>query len=314
MAAEREQIEQAAAEWVARQDRGLAPDEAPLLAAWLEASTANRTAYLRQKAGWARTERLAALQSSEVAEVGFWRRRRLAVALATAAVLLLSAGGAVLYPRLFATHTYTARTGDRPVLRLADGTRIQLNTNTQVQTRVTGAERVVTLERGEAYFEVVHDEKRPFVVYAGNRRITDLGTKFSVRRNGDDVKVIVTEGKVRVDLINAPTPAAPVFAVQGNVVLAKADETLVAPKSAKELADDLSWRTGMLTFDQETLADAAEQFNHYNDRKIVVTGAARDIRIGGSFRADNIDVFAQLVKNALGLKVTQSPDQITISQ
>jgi len=170
------------------------------------------------------------------------------------------------------------------------------------------------LERGEAYFEVTHDDKRPFVVYAGNRRITDLGTKFSVRRDGDDVKVVVTEGKVRVDILDTPMVAAPVIAVGGNVVVAKADETLVASKSAKEMEDDLSWRAGMLTFDQQTLAEAAAQFNRYNHRRIVVEGRARDIRIGGSFRADNIDVFAQLVRNALGLKVTRDGDQIIISQ
>jgi len=70
----------------------------------------------------------------------------------------------------------------------------------------------------------------------------------------------------------------------------------------------------MLTFDEETLADAAEQFNRYNRRQILVTGTARDIRIGGSFRADNVDVFVLLVRNALGLKVTQENEQIVISQ
>jgi len=105
-----------------------------------------------------------------------------------------------------------------------------------------------------------------------------------------------------------------VIAVEGNMVLAKAEETLVTPKSQKEMDDDLSWRRGMLTFEQETLAAAAEEFNRYNARKIVVRGSAREIRIGGSFRADNIEVFAQLVKSALGLKVTQTPSEITISQ
>ena len=120
------------------------------------------------------------------------------------------------------------------------------------------------LEHGEAYFDVVHDAQRPFVVIAGNRRITDIGTKFSVRRDGDDVKVIVTEGRVRVDIVDTGHAAAPVYAVGGNVVVAKSDETLVANASAKELDDQLSWRTDMLEFHQDTLADAAVQFNRYN--------------------------------------------------
>jgi transmembrane sensor len=161
----------------------------------------------------------------------------------------------------------------------------------------------------------VHDASRPFTVLAGNRRITDLGTKFSVRRDGDKVTVVVKEGRVRVDtLTSAPIPVAPVYAEGGHVVLAKADEMLVAPKSEKDLSDDLSWRNGMLVFNQKTLADAADEFNRYNNKRIVVSGAARDIRIGGSFRADNIEVFAQLVRNALGLKVTETNGQIDISQ
>lgn len=315
MALERERIEQTAAEWVAREDRGLGAAESAELATWLNDSTANRLAYLRLKAGWERTQRLAALRGGEIAGVrGFWPRYRIAAAAVMAGAFLLAGVGYGLFQHWSQSQTYVSHTARQPILRLSDGTRIQLNINTEVKTRVTGAERSVTLEQGEAYFEVVHDDKRPFVVYAGNRRITDLGTKFSVRREGDDVKVIVTEGRVRVDVINAPVPAVPVIAVEGNMVLAKAEETLVTPKSQKEMDDDLSWRRGMLTFEQETLAAAAEEFNRYNARKIVVRGSAREIKIGGSFRADNIEVFAQLVKSALGLKVTQTPSEITISQ
>jgi len=316
MQTERERIEDLAAHWVAREDRGLLPEENAQLMAWLEAGTSHRLAYLRLKSGWQRTERLAAFKASrQFPEDGTDRRwRTWIMAAAAAAVVAVAGAGLWLHFRAPAPIIYATQRGERPVLRLSDGTRIQLNTDTQVQTNVTRLVRTVTLERGEAYFDVVHDAKRPFVVIAGNRRITDIGTKFSVRRDGDDVKVIVTEGRVRVDIVDAPLPTAPVFADGGHVVVAKADETLVASKSLKEIDGDLAWRAGMLTFDEETLADAAEQFNRYNRRQILVTGTARDIRIGGSFRADNVDVFVLLVRNALGLKVTQENEQIVISQ
>lgn len=315
MIPENEDIECLAAAWVAREDRGLAPDEASRLADWLDRATANRLAYLRLKAGWQSTERLGALRTharGKMAAPVSWR----VLTSVAAIVTILAAGiGVYSYFHMPTPESYvTARKGERPVLRLADGTRIQLNSDTKVKTSLTQLNRVITLEKGEAYFEVVHDAKRPFVVYAGSRRITDLGTKFSVRRNGDDVRVVVTEGKVRVDILDTASPAAPVFASGGHIVVAKSDETLVAAISAKDMGDELVWRTGMLTFDQETLASAAEEFNRYNRRRIIVLGKARDIRIGGSFRADNIDVFAGLVRNALGLKVAQQEDKITISQ
>jgi transmembrane sensor len=313
---EREQIEELAAQWVLRADRGLSAEESAALAAWLDASLANRLAYLRLKAGWQRTERLAALRDGDAfADKPRPHVRWQAMAVAATVLVLLGIGTAVfLHFHVAAPAVYTTQLGERPILRLSDGTRIQLNTDTQVQTDVTRVARTVTLERGEAFFEVVHDDKRPFVVIAGNRRITDLGTKFSVRRDGDNVKVIVTEGQVRVDILNAPVPSLPVFANEGNIVVAKADETLVVPKSLRDMAGDLSWRDGMLVFDQETLSSVAEQFNRYNRRRIVVQGRARDIRIGGSFRADNIDSFALLIRGSLGLKVTQEEDQITISE
>jgi transmembrane sensor len=311
---EREDIEELAGRWVAREDRGLSSEETAGRDAWLEQATAHRIAYLRLKAGWQRTERLAAFKSGGVDGTGeSWLLHHRAIAAAAAILVLLASGaGFYFYDRLVPGRTYVARGNARPILHLADGTRIQLNADTQVRTDVTKAQRTVMLEHGEAYFDVVHDARRPFVVIAGNRRITDLGTKFSVRRDGDDVKVIVKEGRVRVDTVDGQ--AAPVYAVGGNVVVAKSDETLIANASAKALDDQLSWRTDMLEFHQETLADAAAQFNRYNQRQIVVEGAARAIRIGGSFRADNIDVFVLLVRNALGLKVRHDEGKITISE
>jgi transmembrane sensor len=69
----------------------------------------------------------------------------------------------------------------------------------------------------------------------------------------------------------------------------------------------------VLFFNQETLADVAEDINRYNTRKIEVVGAARDIRIGGSFRSDNIEGFKQLLRDGFGLKIVESDDKIVIS-
>src|SRR3546814_5883417 len=59
--------------------------------------------------------------------------------------------------------------------------------------------RRVWLDNGEVFFEIAHDAAHPFVIFAGPKRITVLGTKFSVRRDGDKVSVSVLEGRVRID-------------------------------------------------------------------------------------------------------------------
>jgi transmembrane sensor len=308
-----EETEDLAARWLAREDRGLTDAEKLALEAWLDESILNRVAWLRLKASWSRAERLAALKGPvPVTETPASLRPRLLLAIAAGLVLMVG-GGALLAWRLTAAEqVFTTGIGGIQAVRLADGSRMELNTSTKVHADVTAARRTVTLESGEAYFDVVHDARRPFTVYAGNRRITDLGTKFSVYRNGDDVRVLVREGRVQVDILDKPEVNAPVVAQAGHAVIAKGGETLVMAKP--DIAADLSWRSGMLVFNQQTLGEAAEQFNRYNPRKLVVEGDARKIRIGGSFKADNVDVFVLLLHRGFGLSVNDQGKRITVSR
>jgi transmembrane sensor len=311
-----EEQEAAAAAWLAREDRGLSVEEADLLSRWLAESTLNRVAYLRLKAAWQRADRLSALKIPDepaAQPARAWLRPAFYASLA-AALLLAMAGGAWLVWQRPAPQLFATAIGKSQAVRLADGSRMELNTNTRVRTDVTAVRRVVTLDAGEAYFDVVHDAARPFVVYAGNRRITDLGTKFSVFRNGDDVRVTVREGRVRVDVLDRPAVDAPVVAQAGHMVVTKGSETLVFTKPDTDINRDLAWRSGMLVFNQQTLAEAADQFNRYNNRKIIVEGNARRIRIGGSFKADNVDVFVLLLHRGFGLSVADQGKRIIVSR
>jgi len=310
-----DELENLAASWLAREDRGLTSDEATALESWLAASTLNRVAYLRLKGAWQRADRLSALNGPELSHpvpARFLARRPL-VALAAALLVAVGTGG-WYFSHQPKEQVFATAVGKAQAVTLADGSRMELNTDTRVRTDMTAARRVVTLESGEAYFEVVHDAHRPFVVYAGNRRITDLGTKFSVFRNGDDVRVTVREGRVKVDVLSGPAVDAPVVAEAGDMVVAKGSETLVSAKPDSDISRDLSWREGMLVFNQQTLAEAADQFNRYNTRKIMVEGNARRIRIGGSFKADNVDVFVMLLHRGFGLSVDDQGKRILISR
>lgn len=310
-----EEDEAIAAVWLAREDRGLAPDERAALEQWLSGSSLNRVAYLRLKAAWQRTDRLAALKTPlpERRQARFWNWPA-ATAIAASLVLLLAGAAWFSFRQASpAGQDYATGVGERQAVRLADGTQIELNTNTRLHAEVTETGRTVTLETGEAYFDVVHDANRPFTVNAGTRRIIDLGTKFSVFRNGDDVRVLVTEGRVRVEQVGQPL-AAPLVAQAGREVISKGSETLSAAKPDGDISNDLSWRRGVLVFNQQTLAEVAEQFNRYNRRHIEVEGSARKIRIGGSFKADNLDVFVTLLHRGFGLSVNQQGDRILVSR
>lgn len=308
-----------AAEWLAREDRGLNAEEEQTLRGWLAASYTHKVAYLRAQSVWQRADRLAALRRPESASVEnpFRRPRSAVLPWLAAAALVLAVG---LGARLFAVnksqnaHYYATDVGRAQVVKLADGSSIELNTNTRVHTEITRTRRIVVLDSGEAYFDVVHDAARPFVVLAGRHRITDLGTKFSIFRNGNDVRVIVKEGRVRIDDLSNPDVTTPMVVSQGNVMITHEGEDLVVPRETQDVQDALSWRQGMLVFNKEPLSDVAIEFNRYNTKQIVVQGGAKAIRIGGHFRANNVDVFAQLLHQGFGLTVRDTGNQILVTK
>ncbi|MBS0473462.1 MAG: FecR domain-containing protein [Proteobacteria bacterium] len=307
-------IEAQAAQWLAREDAGLTPAAEAARDAWLESATANRVAYLRLRAAWTRADRLAVLRGSAVprARPGFpLSRRGLAACIAALALCGVIALGYAVYPQ----ESYETPVGARETVHLADGSTMELNTNTAVRATIDETNRKLVLDHGEVYLQVVHDPARPFVVIAGRRRITDLGTKFSVRRDGDKVDVLVSEGRVSIVDLDKERIVPPVIAKRGTQVLSNADNTLVAIRSPQEVHNALGWRQGLLIFNQETLADAAAEFNRYNRKKLVVQGGAvADTRIGGSFDASNADAFARLMRDGFGFRVEDRGDEIQISQ
>lgn len=309
------EIEEQAALWLAREDKGLDETGRNQLENWLNEDTGHRIVFLRLKSAWQRADRLAALKTPSLSQwqsvppKSWDRARNLFAAAVTLAAVCLAA--AYLYAP--SDSAYETAVGQQKTIRLSDGTQIELNTNTRLITDLTSASRVVTLDRGEAYFDVVHNPARPFVVLAGDRRIVDLGTRFSVRREGDDVQVVVAEGRVRVDVLGAKGHGSTVLAKADDMVLAKGNEALVARKSPQDVENTLGWRDGVLVFNQETLADVAQEFNRYNQRQMIVEGPARSIRLGGSFRADNLDAFTALVVKGLGLKVENEDNRIIVS-
>ncbi len=115
------------------------------------------------------------------------------------------------------------------------------------------------------------------------------------------------------DTQHGATPPPPVL-TRGDMVIVQGPSMLVPPKSVEKVAGQLSWRQGLLTFDQSTLQNAASEFNRYNRKKLVIGDPqAAAMRIGGSFEAENVDAFARLLQQAYGLKIEDDGDTLKIS-
>lgn len=316
-------IEAEAAGWLARQDAlGADVEEQRAFETWLHASTAHRVAWLRLRAAWAQADaahapglRLVDDDDDDTAAGHVpdgWTRTRAPVRaswrLAAGLVLAGAAGVLFLPPPPGAALRYATEVGENRTLALADGSRITLNTGTRMHT--TAAARRAWLDSGEAYFDIAHDPAHPFVVEAGASRITVLGTRFSVRRDGDTTRVLVVQGRVRVSGAGGAVDLLPNQSAQldGGPVT-RTQESAVATERA------LAWRQGRLVFDQTTLAQAAAEFNRYNRRQLVVDDPrAAAIVIGGSFAPTNLDGFVRLLEQGFALRAQHSADRIVVSR
>lgn len=317
------EIEDRAARWlIRREETGWSPAEQAELDAWLEESMAHKAAYWRLEHGWRAADRIGALGGTtyQPRAGGYAPPHHWWTKTAIAASLVAIVGvGATRYeiqpekPAVVAGATFNTPIGGRKIVSLSDGSKAEMNTGTVLRIAVTEQSREVWLDKGEAYFEVTHREGRPFVVHAGSRTITVLGTKFSVRRDGEKVTVSVVEGKVRVDGANARRAPAAVITT-GDVAIARGPSTLLTARSEERVENALAWRDGMLTFDQSTLGEAATEFNRYNLKRIEITDPeTASIRIGGTFQASNVDAFVRLLRDAYGLKVESDAEAIKIS-
>jgi transmembrane sensor len=337
-------IEAAAAAWFARRDSGewQEADQAAL-DAWLSASVAHRIAFIRVEAAWKRADRLKALgagvKAGSAPPTGVWRfaqlleggRPALAPASASpwrrhialvqwmrglAAILIIAlAGATTLYVFGARASEYRTAVGGLETVPLADGSTITLNTDSEIRVALNKSARTIELEHGEAFFEVAKDPGRPFVVDVGDRRVIAVGTKFSVRRDGDEIRVAVAEGHVRVEAGDA-AGQPPTHLQPGDIANADRDSLLVKQKPLAELeAEDLGWRSGYVAFRDTPLGEVVKEFNRYNVAKISVTDAeVAAIRIGGSFRVANVDAFLRLIEQGISVHAVRERGQIILKR
>jgi len=313
-----EEIQSIAADWVNRQrdNAGWSEADQAELDLWLGQAPEHTVAYWRLDAAFERTERLAALRPQPLKRN---TARILRNALRFAAVVMLCAGGAGVTYELTKQappeqRLYTTEIGARKTIKLADGSQIELNTNSQLRIAPGPRPRMAWLDYGEAYFRIAHDSARPFVVMAKGRRVVDLGTEFLVKAEAKRLEVALVAGRAQIDSPQDPNQE-PAVLTPGDVAIATATAISVTPRSTKALADAMSWRQGVLVFKFTTLAAAAAEFNRYNTRKIVIADpAASKLTIVGTFASNDVNAFTDAAQAIFGLKIHHSATSITITR
>ncbi len=244
------------------------------------------------------------------------RRRAVAAGLAVAAVFCgaLAVWGWQAHDTVD-TAAYASDVGRLRTVALTDGSQATLSSGSRIAVAMSRGQRRIDLQSGEAFFEAAKDRARPFVVSADARRVVAVGTKFSVRRDGGDLRVVVTEGLVRLESTALPgQPAAPVTLLPaGSVAVATRSGVLVRSGTVADAERALDWRGGYLHFDDTPLAEAAAEFNRYGGRTLMLgDDAAGTLRIGGNFRWSNVDGFVRLLQQGFGIRAEQRGEIIVL--
>lgn len=312
---ERTRRETEAAQWFARLNtRTISLTDIESFKTW-RADPDCRKAYEAVEAVWRKSERLAQDPDILAALARTPDRRRTTrrwLSPAGAAVAAAVACSVVAFGGYVLTRgsTYETGIGESRTVRLADGSRVQLDTDSRVDVRLSGSRRDLVLKRGQAMFDVAHDAARPFVVDAGTTQVTALGTRFDVRRLSEGARVTLLQGRVEVVANAAANRSWRMDAGQQIQISARAP---TAKPQVVDVAAATSWTSGRLLFQETPLVDAVAEVNRYADHPIVLAAPSVATKpLSGAFDTGDPLAFAEAVSEIYGLTKSVRADGATV--
>lgn len=231
--------------------------------------------------------------------------RRLIPAFALAASLALAAG---LWINLTDRPQSFVTTDTDRVVTLEDGSSVHLNRHSRMSVRMTADQRTVTLDQGEAAFDVVHRAERPFVVLSGDRSVRVLGTAFDVLSYKGRYRVAVQRGAVAVDT-GANDAGARLSA--GQVVERRGQAGPVLSTVSPEEA--VSWTQGTLIYRNAPLASVADDLSRYLDKPVIVADPAKRVTFTGVLQVGDEATMARQLEDLVPIRVSRSATEVRLT-
>ena len=325
-----------AASWVIELGEGeLDAQQRVQLDRWLRRSPENVQAFLEISAAWEESSRLKAPRDAELealiarvrsesnvvplaehvgnrAPAKQRESRSISRRLAIAASVLLVVGTLawLTVPR---PDSYSTGIGEQRSITLADGSVVQLNSQSRLRVRFSENERLVELAQGEALFEVFKDASRPFVVASNGTRVKAVGTQFDVYRRKQGIVVTVLEGRVAVTPpVQHPSATQPLYLVAGERVIL---ESNTAPRTERANVEDaVAWTRRRLVFEDTPLTEVVEEFNRHNVRRLVLADPSLEgFHIRGSFDANKPERLVTFLSQRFDLSVVETQDEIRLA-
>jgi len=244
------------------------------------------------------------------------------ITLLAAAAMIIFAARAVLQRKESASspplasgdssRMFVTGVGKRDSVRLPDGGRVVLSPASRliVATSYGQPQREVELH-GEAYFDVVHDTTRPFVVHVGTATIRDIGTSFAVRNDsGSRVQIVVTSGSVSVRSSVSKDSGAVLAA--GDVGVVQSDGRVRAQHEAST-AQYLAWMRDSLVFREAPISEVSSGLRRWYGVSLRVddTSLARR-HLTMTFAGDSLARVLRVIGLQLGADVERKGDSAIV--
>lgn len=308
-------IEDQAVAWHTRLHSGTASAvDRAAFEAWLKQGADYARAYRELEVSWNRLDALRNRAASELAAARAYRapprrQTRPLFWVTTAAFgVILMAVVRFLEPRWTTEVQYRTAKGENRSEILPDGSRIDINTDTELTVRYSLLKRTAQLHRGEALFDVKHEAIRPFEVRAGSGVIRDIGTRFDVLESAGHVTLTVLEGEVSVD--NGKTSRT----LRAGLQAIYSDDEKLTLGTAGDTSTLTAWREGKLIFRSRPLQEVAEQVARYHDIELhIVSPELRDLKVSGSFATSDLPLLLTAIETSLPVKLIRTnPGSIRI--
>jgi transmembrane sensor len=222
-------------------------------------------------------------------------------------LVLVAAGGSAGWvatdPRMLSTWAADHRTriGERRAIRLEDGTRVVLNTDSALNVRFGDTDRLVRLVRGEILVTTAADSHalpRPFLVETAHGRLHALGTRFSVRMHEGETRVAVFEGAVALKPAERPDATVTIPAGREGL-LSRLGSRDVGPVA--EGAD--AWESGMIVASGMALSAFLEELSRHRPGRLACAPEIAGLPVSGTYPLDDGDKVLAALERALPVRV-----------
>ena len=300
---------QAAAAWVARlHSDSRTQGDLEAWRGWMDEDARHREAFAAATTAWEASGAVAPLGERRP-QARDTTRRGLTIG-AAAAAMGVAATAWLSTPR--ATQRFTTGVGELRRLRLADGSRVILDTQSSLDIALASERREITLWTGRAHFDVAPDVLRPFIVKPAHRQFAVVGTMFDVSYRHDTFSVFPLKGEVAVGQVT-PTGGggASQYLVPGEQFVMVRDKVVL--NRGSDLKKLTSWQSGRLIFEGEPLSQAIAEVSLYTTRRINAPQAeVRDIRINGVYNVADPDAFVESVARLVGCDIERHGNDILL--